>query len=141
MKNFLKDLGWLIILGLACGIIYQLPIIFFGWMCTWKAWVIALVLVFIGSGLLAIGVACGGGLGVILTFRTPVGIVLACIIILKNLIFSIRACWTAKVEPYTNKEIVIFIFATIFFLAAYIEMGYALVSQYIDRKNNTAAIN
>lgn len=133
MKNFLKDLLWLITLGLASGIAYLLPMLLFVWMYSWSHWVIVTFMVFALPTFIGILARLTGLVGGI-PFRTIAGLVLACINIIYILVFSIHAVWTSLL--YSNGwELSINIFATICYALMFLFALVLLIFKFLEYKN------
>ena len=132
MKNFLKDLLWLIVLGLGCGCVDLLFRLLCGWMFTWSSAVVAIALIVLVSSSFGIPYLCGAAVAA-LPFKTIVGVVLACLNTISYCVYSLRAVWVLM-PPSGNKQIAICVYATLFFIIFYGMAIVMIISAYKDRR-------
>ena len=124
MRDFIKDLFWLICLSLVCGLAYLLPMLLFAWSLTWPHWVLIVVFVFL-FGTIHTLFSLLGSMIAALPLRTLLGKILASIVIVLNLSFSILAVW--KSLPHNDGwGIAVDVYATYIYLVIFLGSGYAL---------------
>jgi hypothetical protein len=118
MKTFLKTVGFAILYDLAGNIIYLLLMLVFAWMAHW--WWIFIILIGIGSISWLIGFnEMLVGMAFILT-RNWIGKILAVLISVHLLSFSLHAVWTTDFLAENAKEITVKIMASIVFIEVYL---------------------
>jgi len=114
--------------------VYLLLMLFFAWMASW--WWVFIVL----FGL--VGIASIIGVGQIIGYimiplsKNWLGRVLAIMVTIRLLTFSIHAVWTTDFISDNAKEITIKVIATIVFIGTYLPLSFAVFDSKYSKTNN-----
>lgn len=132
MKDFFKTIGLAIGYDLLGNVLYLLLMILFGWMAHWW-WIFIIVF---GVGSISVLIGFGSFIAIPIAFFTNkwYGKLLAVLISIHLLYFSIHAVWTTDFIAEYSKEITVKILATIVFLAIFLPAAFV---SFAPKNENT----
>lgn len=124
LKDNLKSIGFAVLYLFAGNIVYLLLMLLFAWMASW--WWLFIIIFGIGGIASILGFSQIVGIFSIPLSANWLGRILAILITVYLLYFSINAVWTTDFLAENAKEIVVKIIATIVFASTYIPMPIAV---------------
>lgn len=124
LNDYLKSIGFAVLYLFAGYIIYLLLMLVFAWMASW--WWVFIILFGIGGIATILGFSQLVGIFSIPLSKNWLGKVLAILITIRLLYFTIYAVWTTDFLAVQSKEITVRVIATIVFIFTYLPLAFAV---------------